>query len=274
MNFIEKSIKQVNASNERKNNAQIDLFGELEAAGGDDLFKLDIPECEHWSNVKMLDEEKEAIGFYLSSHPLDAYEYTIKYFTDAKLENLPEIIRNKKGTTVHVAGIVTNVAELTSKNGKAYGKYTIEDQTSSYSFALFGEAYMKCNYKHLFVVGTPLMITGIVQEPYGNRDLPDEKKRPNELKVQEVALLDDVFSKSSREAKFKLNINKLDSENVKAIIDIFKENPGNQPYSIMLVDKSNRMTCSTHPEKGKINAEAVFKKLNDYKDLVTYDLSK
>ena len=274
MNFIEKSIKQVNASNERKNNAQIDLFGELEAAGGDDLFKLDIPECEHWSNVKMLDEEKEAIGFYLSSHPLDAYEYTIKYFTDAKLENLPEIIRNKKGTTVHVAGIVTNVAELTSKNGKAYGKYTIEDQTSSYSFALFGEAYMKCNYKHLFVVGTPLMITGIVQEPYGNRDLPDEKKRPNELKVQEVALLDDVFSKSSREAKFKLNINKLDSENVKAIIDIIKENPGNQPYSMMLVDKANRLTCSTHPEKGKINAEAVFKKLNDYKDLVTYDLSK
>ena len=274
MNFIEKSIKQVNASNERKNNAQIDLFGELEAAGGDDLFKLDIPECEHWSNVKMLDEEKEAIGFYLSSHPLDAYEYTIKYFTDAKLENLPDIIRNKKGTTVHVAGIVTNVAELTSKNGKAYGKYTIEDQTSSYSFALFGEAYMKCNYKHLFVVGTPLMITGIVQEPYGNRDLPDEKKRPNELKVQEVALLDDVFSKSSREAKFRLNINKLDSENVKAIIDIIKENPGNQPYSVMLVDKKNNMTCSTHPEKGKINAEAVFKKLNDYKDLVTYDLSK
>ena len=40
MNFIEKSIKQVNASNERKNNAQIDLFGELEAAGGDDMFKL------------------------------------------------------------------------------------------------------------------------------------------------------------------------------------------------------------------------------------------
>ncbi len=274
MNFIEKSIKQVNASNERKNNAQIDLFGELEAAGGDDLFKLDIPECEHWSNVKMLDEEKEAIGFYLSSHPLDAYEYTIKYFTDAKLENLPDIIRNKKGTTVHVAGIVTNVAELTSKNGKPYGKYTIEDQTSSYSFALFGEAYMKCNYKHLFVVGTPLMITGIVQEPYGNRDLPDEKKRPNELKVQEVALLDDVFSKSTREAKFRLNINKLDGENVKAIIDIIKENPGNQPYSMLLIDKKNNMTCSTHPEKGKINAEAVFKKMNEYKDLVTYELSK
>jgi hypothetical protein len=133
---------------------------------------------------------------------------------------------------------------------------------------------MKCNYKHLFIVGTPLLITGIVQEPYGNRDLPAEKKRPNELKVQEVALLDEVFSKSTREAKFGLNINKLDIENVKAIIDIIKENPGNQPYSMLLIDKKNNMTCSTHPEKGKINAEAVFKKLNEYKDLVTYELSK
>ena len=272
MNFIEKSIKQVNASNERKNNAQIDLFGELEAAGGDDLFKLDIPECEHWSNIKMLDEEKEAIGFYLSSHPLDAYEYTIRYFVDTKLDNLKDVINNKKGVTVHIAGIVTNSAEMTSKAGRAFGKYTIEDQTSSYDFALFGETYLKFN--HLFALGTPLFITGIVQEPYYNRDLPDDKKRPNELKVLEVTLLDGVFENSKREAKIKLNINKLNSQNVKEIIDIFKGNNGKQPYSILLVDNEHNMTCSTHPEKGNINAEAVFKKLNQFSDLVEYDLLK
>ncbi len=272
MNFIEKSIKQVNASNERKNNAQIDLFGELEAAGGDDLFKLDIPECEHWSNIKMLEEEKDAIGFFLSSHPLDVYNYTIRYFVDTKLENLKDVINNKKGTTVHIAGIVSSSAEMTTKAGKAFGKYVIEDQTGSYDFALFGEPYLK--FHHFFVVGTPLFITGIVQEPYYNRDLPDDKKRPNELKVLEVKLLEEVFDKSKREAKFCLDINKLTSENVKDIIDIIKKNPGNQPFSMLLVDKEHNMTCSTHPEKGKINAEAVFKKMNDYADFVTYDLLK
>ena len=129
-------------------------------------------------------------------------------------------------------------------------------------------------FHYLFVLGTPLYITGIVQEPYYNRDLPDDKKRPNELKVLEVKLLDDVFEKSKREAKFVLDINKLNSENVKSIIDIIKDNTGNQPYSILLVDKEHNMTCSTHPEKGKINAEAVFKKMNDYSDFVTYDLLK
>jgi DNA polymerase-3 subunit alpha len=272
MNFIEKSIKQVNASNERKNNAQIDLFGELEAAGGDDLFKLDIPDCEHWSNIKMLDEEKEAIGFYLSSHPLDTYEYTIRYFVDTKLENIKEIIKNKKGVTIHFAGIVSSSTELTSKAGNAYGRYVIEDQTSSYDFALYGETYLK--FRHFFALGTPLMITGIVQEPYKNKNLPDDKKLPNELKVLDVNLLGEIFEKSKREAKFVLNINKLNSENVKEIIDIIKDNKGNQPFSMLLVDKEHNMTCSTHPEKGKINAEAVFKKINDFADLVTYDLLK
>ncbi|MBO7073899.1 MAG: DNA polymerase III subunit alpha [Bacteroidales bacterium] len=272
MNFIEKSIKQVNASNERKNNAQIDLFGELEAAGGDDLFKLDIPDCEHWSNIKMLEEEKDAIGFFLSSHPLDAYAYTIKYFVDTKLENLKEVIENKKGMTIHIAGIVSSATEMTTKAGKQFGKYLIEDQTGSYDFALFGETFLK--FRHLFSIGTPLYITGIVQEPYYNRDLPDDKKRPNELKVLEVKMLDEVFEKSKREAKFVLNINKLTSDNVKSIIDILKDNPGNQPFSMLLVDKEHNMTCSTHPEKGKINAEAVFKKMNDFADLVTYDLLK
>ena len=71
-----------------------------------------------------------------------------------------------------------------------------------------------------------------------------------------------------------LDINKLTSQNVGEIVGIIKENPGNQPYSMLLVDKAHNMTCSTHPEKGKINAEVVFKKMNDYSDFVTYDLLK
>ena len=272
MNFIEKSIKQVNASNERKNNAQIDLFGELEAVGGEDLFRLEIPDCEHWSNIKMLEEEKEAIGFFLSSHPLDAYEYTIKYFVDTKLDNIQNVIQNRKGATVHFAGIVTSSAEITSKKGNLFGKYVIEDQTGSYDFALFGENYMK--FRHFFMVGTPLFITGTVQEPYYNRDLPDEKKRPNELRILDVHLLENVFENTNRKAKFVLDIDNLNNQNVEEFIDIFKENTGNQPYSVLLVDKRHNMTCSLHPEKGKINAEAVFKKLNQYEDFVTYELLK
>lgn len=272
LTFIEKSIRQVNASIERKNNAQIDLFGEMEAASGEEMFKLDIPECEHWSNIKMLEEEKEVIGFFLSSHPLDAYEMTIKYFVDTKIENIQKVILNKKGVTIHFAGIVSSSSELTSKSGNPFGKYVVEDQTGSYSFALFGETYMR--YKHLFEVGTPLYITGTVQEPFYNKRLEEDKKRPNELKINEVKLLGEVFGNSNREARFEIHVNKLDSQNVNDIIKIIKDSDGNQPYSVKLIDDAHKMNCMLHPDKGKIDAELVFKQLNQFSDFIEYDLKK
>jgi len=277
--FIEKSIRMVNASNERKNNSQIDLFGELEAQG-DTMFQLDIPVCERWTNIKMLDEEKEVIGFYLSSHPLETYKHTLDFFVDVKLDDIKDVIDYKKGTTVHFAGIVTSSTEMVAKSsGNKFGKYTVEDMSGNYEFPLFSKDYMKFGY--LFVVGTPLFITGIVQEPFYNKDLTDDKKRPNELKIIDVELLENVFPKTKREAKFVFNVNKLNSVNVKEMIDVFSYNKGEQRFSVLLVDKAHNMTCSLHPEKNKINIEAVFNKIDDMckknddlADLVSYDLLK
>lgn len=277
--FIEKSIRQVNASNERKNNAQIDLFGELEAQG-EELFQLEIPQCERWSNIKMLDEEKEVIGFYLSSHPLETFSHTIKYFVDTNLEKMNEIVSAKTGTKVNFAGIVTASTEMVAKkSGNKFGKYTIEDMSGSFEFPLFSKDFMKFGY--MFVVGTPLFITGVVQEPFYNKDLPEDKKRPNELKITDVDLLENIFPRTKREAKFTFNVNNLDSSNVKEILDVFAENKGEQRFSVMFVDKKQNMTCSLHPEKYKINTEAVFKKIDDickknpdFADLLSYDLLK
>lgn len=275
--FIEKSIRQVNASIERKNNAQIDLFGELEAQG-DDLFKLNVPQCDHWSNIKMLDYEKEVFGFYLSSHPLESYRHTLNYFVDTKLEDIKEVVESKNGATIHFAGIVTASVEMVAKKtGNKFGKYTIEDMSGSLEFSLFTKNYMKFNY--LFVVGTPLYITGTVFSYY-NKNNPDDKA-VNELKIIDVDLLESVFEKTGREAKFTINVNELDAKNVRTIVDLFNDNKGNQKFSIMLVDKKQNMTCSLRPEKKKINIKEVFNKIDEicknnvkFADIISYDLLK
>ena len=78
---------------------------------------------------------------------------------------------------------------------------------------------------------------------------------------------------TSREVRFKILIDKLDIEKTKEFIDIIKKQKGKQRYSIHFVDRKNNITCATHPEKGNINAQAVFELLKD-KDYVTYDLLK
>ena len=268
--FVEKAIKSVSAYLERKNNAQFDLF----ADSADDIsetFTIQLPECERWSKVKELEMERELVGFYMSSHPLDTYRDTIKYFANIKLESVKNAIEaSRPDTTLVMAGLVASSERFTAKSGSDYGRYRIEDQSGSFEFALFKENYLKLN--PLLVPGTQVLVTGMVKERYVTSEDPNAPK-PKELRITKVELLESIMENTNREVRFLIFVDKLDDERAKEFIDIIKKHKGKQPYSLHFVDRKNNITCATHPEKGKINAQEIFDLLKDA-DYVTYDLLK
>lgn len=268
--FVEKAIKSVSTYLERKNNAQFDLF----ADSADDIsetFTIQLPECERWSKVKELEMERELVGFYMSSHPLDMYKDTIKYFANIKLENVKNAIESSKpDTTFVMAGLVASSERYTAKSGSDYGRYRIEDQSGSFEFALFKENYLKLN--PLLVPGTQVLVTGIVKERYVTSEDPNAPK-PKELRITKVELLESIMEKTNREVRFTIFNDKLDNDKAQEFINIIKKNKGNQPYSLRFVDREKDMVCSLHPEKGKINAQEIFDLLKDV-DYVTCELLK
>jgi len=236
-----------------------------------DTFTIQFPNCERWPQLKELEMEKELVGFYMSSHPLDLYKDTIKYFANVKLENVKNAIEiNKPDTTLVMAGLVTSSERFTSKSGSDYGRYRIEDQSGSFDFALFKENYLKLN--PLLVPGTQVLVTGIVKERYVTSEDPNAPK-PKELRITKVDLLESIMENTNREVRFSIFIDNLNKEKADEFINIIKENKGRQPYSIHFVDRKNNITCSTHPEKGSINAQEIFELLKNA-DYVTYDLLK
>ena len=268
--FVEKAIKSVGAYLDRKNNAQFDLFADSEA-DGDDTFSVQMPECEHWSQMKELEMEKELVGFYMSSHPLDIYKDTVKYFANIKLEQVQTAVpMSRVDTTFMMAGLVTMSERFTTKTGSEYGKYRIEDQTGSYEFRLFKEAFLRMN--PLLSVGTQVLVTAVVRESYMGGDDPDKPKQ-KELRVQKVELLDSLMENTSREVRFSIFIDRLDKVKTNEFVNIIKKHKGKQSYSLHFVDRENNITCATHPEKGGVNAQEVFDLLKDA-DYVTYDLLK
>ena len=268
--FVEKSIKSVSAYLDRKNNAQFDLFADSEG-GEEETFTIPLPECERWSKLKELEMERELVGFYMSSHPLDMFRDTIKYFANIKLENVKNAIEmSRPDTTFVMAGLVTSAERFTSKTGSEYGRYRIEDQSGSFEFPLFKENYLKMN--PLLVPGTQVLVTGIVKERYVTSEDPNAPK-PKELRITKVEMLETIMEKTNREVRFTVFTDKLDKDKAQEFINIIKKNKGNQPYSLRFVDRENDMTCSLHPEKGKINAQEIFELLKDA-DYVTYDLLK
>ena len=140
--FLERVIRFGARYQENLNSAQTSLFGEQ----SDEVYQeLIIPNAPEWQNLEQLKREKEVVGIYLSGHPLDNFKKEMHWFTNGVLANLKDLkpLINKN---INVAGIINEVEFLESKNGRQWGKFTLEDFSEQYEFKIFGEEFLK--FKH------------------------------------------------------------------------------------------------------------------------------
>ncbi|MDV7398308.1 OB-fold nucleic acid binding domain-containing protein, partial [Arthrospira platensis SPKY1] len=95
-----------------------------------------------------------------------------------------------KGHKLSFAGQIISAEHLTSQQGKAYGRFKIEDHNASIELSMFSEGYLKV--KHLLNPGTFVLVHASPQPSY--RD-----KEKTELKILDVQLLDTVVDQSSKQ---------------------------------------------------------------------------
>ena len=258
--FSEKALRMVASFNERKNSSQMDLFGfGADEGGAEETFTMPLPQCEPWSKMKELEMEKEALGFYISSHPMQVYHLPIKYFCNCNVEGLKaalnDVEKNLK-RPVRLGGQITRAEEFTAKNGNPYGRFTIEDQSGALQFALFKENYLNC--RNLLTVNSFVMLSGIMDRPY-----PRAGQDPNvvlqtlEVRFSEARLLDSLLETTSKTVYIKLNVAEMNKESMEGFIQILKENPGKQHYKLHLFDPLGKKSCNLTPMKGAINAQEV-----------------
>lgn len=102
------------------------------------LFENSYPELRkvpEWSDSEKLQHEFGAIGFYVSSHPLQQYEDIIKKF------NFPLITDASKFSRTKIVAVINNVTVKTSKNQKKFAILHISDTSGTAEVTLFGEVY-------------------------------------------------------------------------------------------------------------------------------------
>jgi DNA polymerase-3 subunit alpha len=77
-----------------------------------------------WDELQRLAFEKEALGFYLSGHPLGRYEGLLKLFRCASLATLDA---GRDGQPVRVGGVLLGVKQQVTKRGESMARLTLED---------------------------------------------------------------------------------------------------------------------------------------------------
>ncbi|MGH7442445.1 MAG: OB-fold nucleic acid binding domain-containing protein, partial [bacterium] len=106
---------------EERLSGQGSLFGGLDPVPTAPEIKVPMPAWADWERLAF---EKEALGFYLSGHPLDAWAGALKAFRCVPLASLAE---GRDGATVFVGGLVLGVKPQTTKRGEAMARLDLED---------------------------------------------------------------------------------------------------------------------------------------------------
>jgi DNA polymerase-3 subunit alpha len=121
---------------EDRQQGQFSLFGNS-AAGA----SLDTPGLEPvtaWSDSEQLAYEKEALGFYISSHPLMAVQQQMRRLVTATSQSLADCQGEQ---TVTIGGLITQHRAQLTKNGDRMAFLTLEDLYGSLEVIVFPDTY-------------------------------------------------------------------------------------------------------------------------------------
>ena len=166
-----------------KNSAQQSLFG---MAAGFEVPKPVPQKVDPWPTIEKLNKEKEVIGIYLSAHPLDEFRFEIENLCNVSIADIKANMEQYRDRDVTIAGMTIASRIDTAKNGKQYGRITLEDYTDSMDIMLFGKDFE--NYRNFCFNGYYIMVRGRIQ-PKSYR--PDEL----ELHIKSINMLYDVREK-------------------------------------------------------------------------------
>ena len=163
-------LRQASRSASERQDGQGSLFG----LGLSD--RPSLPLVEDWPPVEKLQHEFAAIGFYLSSHPLDAYGKSLERAGILRWAELPTALAANGTTRFRLAGIVVGRKERTSARGNRFAFVQMSDTSGIFEVTLFAE--MLSQSRALFEAGQPLAVTVDVRSEEDNLRLTAQKVEP------------------------------------------------------------------------------------------------
>lgn len=222
--FLEQLGRYGTRMQEEKNNMQQSLFGgDVESAS---IQKPEPPTGYEWTKLEELTREREVIGMFLSSHPLDDYRVLIDNFCNMsviQLENLESI----RGREFVIAGMVTSVQNLMTKNGRPFGRFTLEDYNGSHQFTLFGKDYEQ--FRQFLYPDYYLFIRGNIGPRFYNSD----ELAPNLTSIMQLSEAQETLI---NQLTITIPINEITPELVDEFSSVVKKSKGKIKFRVRIID--------------------------------------
>ncbi|HVP62609.1 MAG TPA: DNA polymerase III subunit alpha [Myxococcaceae bacterium] len=246
---VEKALERGASAQRDRAVGQSSLFGLLEDAGRQgpaaSLVRPEYAPLEEWPEKERLAMEKEAIGFYVSGHPLHQYAKELQRYA----RPAASVQRARRDDVATVAGIVAALRERPTKTGKRMAWVTLEDLSGSVELVCFpgkdgGRSVMGKDgkwtksgprpgyeaWEPLLKSDEPILVTGTVQV-----NTRDEENPVAELIVEQVQSLKEVRDKRVKRLELRVRADLVTEDRLQRLNGLAKEHAGATPLAVSIV---------------------------------------
>jgi DNA polymerase-3 subunit alpha len=175
-------LRRATLAAEERESRQQNLFG-----GADPSFapRPALPVVEDWPPLERLTHEFAAIGFYLSSHPLDPYGRSLERAGIVRFADVPASLMASPSSRFRLAGIVIGRKERSSARGNRYAFVQMSDASGTFEVTVFAEVLREA--RALLDSGEPLVVTVDVRSEEDSLRLTAQKVEPLDAVVARAA---------------------------------------------------------------------------------------
>ena len=184
MASVEMLLRYASAHAEEKASTQTNLFGGAQES-------LPVPElvkADKWQPLEKLRHEFDAVGFYLSAHPLDNMQSQLERLKVVPSTQVQQALHASPTNRLRMAGIVVRKQERTSQKGNRFAFVQVSDSQGVFEMMVFSELLGAS--RDLLEAGTPILLSVDV----------DKKSDSDELRflAQSIEPLTDVVQSMTR----------------------------------------------------------------------------
>jgi len=196
-----------------KETNQISLFGGADSKPSLPKRSLKLPE---WPVNQKLSFEREALGFYISGHPLEKYKRVLKQLGAVTSADVKAM---KRGGSVRVAGVVTALKLKNTKKGDRYATFLLEDWLGTVESIVWPDTYTQIS--HLLSSEEPVLVNA-------RADITDERCV---LIIENLQSLIDLRDRKATQGLLTFSENDID-ERLDRLRNIFGKHSGNCPVKV------------------------------------------
>ncbi len=249
MAVLDRAIQAGASALADRKSGQKSLFGEMEESNNEDEVSVQLPDVPAWEERERLLLEKEVLGFYLSSHPLEEFKGKFETFcshTTAEIGNLPDRTEVSMGGMISAIKLAHVRKARPGSTATKYANFDLEDMHGAIRCIVWPNDYQQ--FADSIQADAVLVARGVIDRRGGG----DEAN----LIINELIPIEQLDARYTRGVLVRVHESAHGEKSLQQVREILRGYPGNCEVQLLLfLDDGSRVKLRSENLRVELNPE-------------------